>query len=358
MARKTIETFKIDYLQILDEHGKVDKKLLPKLPKSTLLNMYKSMVIARRLDDKEFSMQRQGRIFTFAQVRGQEACQVAAMECLNKDDWVVPAFREWAAFIHRGASLLSILLFNGGDERGNLFGHNILPVSIPVASQSLHAVGIAWGMKLKKEKNVTVCFFGDGATSEGDFHEALNFAGVYKVPCVFICQNNKYAISLPVEQQTASKTLAQKAIAYGIEGIKVDGNDIFAMYVAVRDAVKKARAGKGPTFIEADTYRLANHTTSDDWKRYRSAAEVKRWEKRDPILRFKNYLMKAKLWSAKDEEAMLKEVGQNINAAVEDFEKSPPPTKEDMFKYMYAEMPPHLKEQFELSKQFGKDGET
>ena len=352
MPKKTIATFKIEYLQIMDETGKTDKKLMPKISNELLIDMYKKMVLSRRFDEKMLPLQRQGRIGTFASVKGEEACQIAAMACLTKDDWMIPTFRETAAYIARGAPLKNILMYAGGDERGSVVEgeQHDLPVSIPVGSQIVHCTGIAWAMKLKKEKNVAVALFGDGATSEGDFHEGLNFAGVFKVPAIFICQNNQYAISTPLSRQTASKTIAQKAIAYGIEGIQVDGNDIFAVYKAVSEAVKRAREGKGATLIECFTYRLSDHTTSDDATRYRSEKEVKIWEKKDPISRLKSYMMKNKIWSEEKEKKLLEEIELQITKAVEEAEKMPAPTIEDMFNYMFKELTPNLKEQMEYAK--------
>ena len=351
MPKKTIATFKIEYLQIMDENGKVDNKLMPKIPEQQLIDMYKKMVLSRKLDEKMLSLQRQGRIGTFASVKGEEACQVGAMACLTKDDWMIPTFRESAAFLARGTPIKSIIQYAAGDERGNVAEgeQHDLPVSIPVGSQIVHATGIAWAMKLRKEKNVAITLFGDGATSEGDFHEGLNFAGVFNVPAVFICQNNQYAISTSVTKQTAAKTIAQKAIAYGIQGIKIDGNDIFAVYKTVSEAVKKAREGKGPTLIECFTYRLSDHTTSDDATRYRTTKEVKVWEKRDPILRLKNYLIKSKKWSEEKEKELIAEAEEQVTKATEEAEKIVPPTIEDMFRYMYKEMTPNLKEQLDYA---------
>ena len=341
------------HLQILDEKGNVDESMMPKISNEIILDMYKSMVKARKFDEKLLALQRQGRIGTFAQVKGQEA-QVAIAEHLNKDDWMVQSFREMAAALHRGVPMKNFILTWGGDERGNFSEESptTLPIAIPVSSQTLHGAGIAWGLKLKGKKNLSVVFFGDGATSEGDFHEALNFASVFKVPCIFVCQNNQYAISVPVSKQTNSQTIAQKACAYNIPGIEVDGNDVFAMYSAMEDAVKRARSGEGPTLIEMFTYRLADHTTADDASKYRSPEEVLTWGKRDPISRLKKYITKKELWSDKDEEKLLNAIDKEIEQQVAQAEKMPNPQLEDMFKYMYKEMTPQLKEQLEYIKQF------
>jgi len=227
-------------------------------------------------------------------------------------------------------------------------------VSIPVGSQTCHAAGIALGMKIKGDKSCAIVFFGDGATSEGDFHESLNFAAVFDAPCIFLCQNNQYAISVPVKKQTKAKTIAQKAIAYGMPGIQVDGNDILAVYWAVAEAAKRARTGKGPTLIECFTYRLENHTTSDDATRYRTEKEVKEWEKKDPLLRTKKYLTAKKVWSEKKEKAWREECAKKIDQAVHEFETTPPPAIEDMFIYMYEKLTPLLQEQLTYAKAQGQ----
>jgi pyruvate dehydrogenase E1 component alpha subunit len=219
-------------------------------------------------------------------------------------------------------------------------------VAIPVSTQVLHAVGAAWAAKIKKQNIASVVYFGDGATSEGDFHEGMNFAGVFGTPTVFICQNNQYAISLPREKQTASKTLAQKALAYGFEGIQVDGNDVLAVYSATKASLEKARTGGGPTLIECFTYRLGAHTTSDDPTRYRQKAEEEEWRKKDPVKRFKIYLEKKGIWSQSYEEKLIKELTEEVEKAVEEAEAYKPGV-ENMFRYVYAETPPHLKEQMQ-----------
>ena len=250
------------------------------------------MLLARRFDERLLSLQRQGRIGTFPPISGQEAAHLGAAAVLKPDDWMVPAFREMAADIWRGRPLDSIIVYNNGFSEGGRVpaDRNDMPIAIPVGSQILHAVGIAWGMKYRNTGQVAMTFFGDGATSQGDFHEGLNFAGVFELPVVFVCQNNQWAISIPRTRQTRSATLAQKALAYGIAGVQVDGNDILAVYAAADEAVARARAGGGPTLIECVTYRMAVHTTADDPKRYRSEEEVESWRRRDPLARFQGYL--------------------------------------------------------------------
>ncbi|MBI2548107.1 pyruvate dehydrogenase (acetyl-transferring) E1 component subunit alpha [Candidatus Woesearchaeota archaeon] len=349
MPRTILQQFAVEFLEILDELGNADATLVPTLSDELILRIYKTMVLARVFDAKLLALQRQGRIGTVASAKGQEASQIPVMACLTKDDWVIPSFREHPAAIYRGLPLRNILLYSAGDERGSMVEgeQHDLPVSIPVGSQPLHAVGIAWGMKLKQQRTVAVTFLGDGATSEGEVHEAMNFAGRFQVPCIFICQNNQYAISTPLSKQTAAQTLAQKAIAYGFNGIRVDGNDVFAVYTAVHDAVENARMGKGPSFIECLTYRLQDHTTSDDAKKYRNPEEVKIWEKKDPIERLRKWLQATKKWNDEQERKLQFDIEQQIAAEIEAFEKIPLPTPADMFSFMYATLPPIVKEQRE-----------
>ncbi len=351
------EKFEVKTLQIMDESGKTDSKLMPKLTDKTVKEMYKFMVFGRGLDDKMLALQRQGRIGTFAQIKGQEATNIGAAFALDKEDWIFPAFRENPALIYRGLPPENLIEYYGWDERGNKIPDNVneFPTAVPVATQTLHAVGFAWAAKLQKKKTVVATFFGDGATSEGDFHEAMNFAGVFKLPVVFICQNNQFAISLPREKQTASKTLAQKAIAYGFEGVQVDGNDIFAVYKSVKGAVDKARKGGGPTLIECYTYRLGDHTTSDDASRYRTDRELAEWKKKDPIDRLRKYMENKKIWDKKQEQALQKDVQKKVEDAVKKAESIPKPSIEDIFKYMYAEMTPELREQLEYLKSVESD---
>ena len=348
--QKVIQKFEIEYLQILDEKGNCDEKLKPKeLTATKIKELYELMVLSRMFDEKMFAMQRQGRLFTFAQAKGQEAADIGSSFVLEKNDWMVPYFRNWPAYITRGYPLHMLLQYNAGDERGMQAPKrvNCLPVCIPVGTQVAHAVGIAWASKMKKEKTVTLVYLGDGATSEGIVHEAMNFAGVFKVPVIFVCENNQWAISVPRSRQTASETLAQKAIAYGIEGIQVDGNDLFAMIKATQDAVKKAKSGK-PVFIEAYTYRLTDHTTSDDAKKYRSNDEFKQWQAKDPISRVRLYMEKKKLWNKELEGQLYKRVQQQIDDAIKKFEALPKPNPEDMFDSMYATPLPEYEEQKRL----------
>lgn len=342
------DPLKGEMVQILDKDGRVvSPELVPNLSNDDLKTLYRFMVLSRAADDKAMKLQRQGRVGTYAPVKGQEAAEVGSAFAMRVSDWMFPTFREMAAILVKGMPLVSIFLYWMGNELGNAApeGVNIFPISIPVGTQTLHAVGAAWAARIKGDDVATLVYFGDGATSEGDFHEAMNFAGVFQTPTVFFCQNNQYAISVPRARQTAAKTLAQKAIAYGFEGIQVDGNDILAVYAATKEAIDKAHAGGGSTFIEAYTYRLGHHTTADDATRYRTKEEVAFWEERDPIKRFQVYLKGKGLWDDEYEKRLLEEVTQLVDEATEKAEKWPVPSPEDIFKYTYAEMPWILKEQ-------------
>lgn len=353
---KLIRNFDVKYLQILDEEGNCDEKNKPKISDDTLREMYRFLILTKSFDDKALKLQRQGRLGTYAPMRGQEACQIGSAFTLNKDDWVFPAFRENGVYMIKGVPADMLYLYWMGDERGMQIpkGINILPVSITVGAHLPHAVGTAMAFSYMKNKNVSVVYFGDGATSEGDFHEALNFAGVFKAPCVFICQNNQWAISVPVKEQTASQTIAQKAIAYGIEGIQVDGNDVFAVYKATSEAVQRARRGEGSTLIECFTYRLADHTTSDDAKRYRNEEEIKIWEKKDPITRFENYLVEEKIINPVIIGKIKAEAEQQIENSVKKAESLKPQNPTEMFGYLYETLTEEMKEQREKSSKENK----
>ena len=351
MPRETIElSHQIEWLSILDEDGNLDESLEPDLGDDLLLRLHRTMLLGREFDERMLKLQRQGRLGTFAPIKGQEASQLGAVATLRESDWLVPAFRETAAQLWRGQTMESVLLAYGGYYQGNRVPENInvLPVAIPVATQILHGAGIAYAIKLRGKDDVAMTFFGDGATSEGDFYEALNFAGVFQVPAVFVCQNNQWAISIPRANQTAAKTLAQKALAAGIPGIQVDGNDVLAVYVAAGEAVARARAGDGPTLIENVTYRLSVHTTADDPTIYRDEEEVAKWEKREPILRFQQYLTGKGLLSEEKIASLQEEIKAEIREAVERAEEQMKQLSGEaltMFDHLYAEMPPYLQEQ-------------
>ncbi|MBT3225546.1 MAG: pyruvate dehydrogenase (acetyl-transferring) E1 component subunit alpha [Deltaproteobacteria bacterium] len=350
MPRKNINiSDKIETLSILDEHGKLDEDLEPDIPEDELIKLLRGMLLGRKFDERMLNLQRQGRIGTFAPISGQEAAQIGAIALLRSSDWMVPAFRETAAEIWRGRSLESVIIYNSGYCEGAQIPENLnnLPISVPVGSQILHAVGLGWAMKYRKVDDVVMTIFGDGATSEGDFHEALNFAGVFQTPVIFVCQNNQWAISIPVHKQTRSKTLVQKALAYGLPGIQVDGNDVLAVYVAAQEAVARARAGGGPTLIECVTYRMTMHTTADDPTRYRSDEEVEMWRKRDPIERFQKYLLSRGTLSRDKLEGLEAEILTQIQTAIDQAEAEMTSLGDpvDMFDHSYEQMPAYLMEQ-------------
>lgn len=349
MPTTTVGNFKIERLQVLDEHGNCDEALRPPLTDNQIKQLYEALVFARVFDEKAFKLQREGRLGTYAPIRGQEAAQVASAFALEASDWMFPAFREPGASFVRGLPPQMIFQYWSGDERGSIIppGQNDFPISIPVGTQIPIGAGAAWGAKLRGDKIAVLVYFGDGATSKGDFHEGLNFAGVFSLPVVFFCQNNRWAISVPLKQQTAAPTLAQKAIAYGFPGIQVDGNDVFAVYQATAEALARARSGNGPTLIEAVTYRIGDHTTADDASRYRSADEVEAWQKKDPIERLMKYLRAHDLWNDAYGRETEERARARVERAVKDFEATPAPEPRDMFRYTYEEMTAELNEQLE-----------
>ena len=342
---------KVEYLSILDEEGTLDTDLEPDISGEILLKLHRAMVLGRAFDERLLNLQRQGRIGTFPPISGQEAAHLGPTAVLERSDWFVPAFREMTAEIWRGRTIESVIAYYNGYGEGAYIppDRNDMPDAVPVGSQILHAVGLAWAAKYRQTDRVAMVFFGDGGTSQGDFHEGLNFAGVFQVPAIFVCQNNQWAISIPRSKQTRSETIAQKALAYGIPGIQVDGNDILAAYAAAREAVDRARSGGGPTLIECVTYRLTMHTTADDPRRYRTDEEVEKWKKRDPIARFQKYLVNKGLLSAEAIGSVESAVLEEIQAAVDNAEKQMQAMGDPMhmFEYAYADMSPYLREQKE-----------
>lgn len=339
--------FKIERLEILSPDGRVDEALMPAIPKEKMLEMYRLMVLCRVFDEKAFKLQRQGRLGTYPQILGQEAAQVVPALCLEKKDWLLPTYRGQGAYFARGMSLVNSLLYWGGDDRGVNFpeGQNDLIFAIPVGSHLTQAAGLALAAKLRKDPSVVLCWLGDGSSSKGDFHEGLNFAGVYKLGLIYLVENNQWAISVPRKVQTASQTIAQKAIGYKVYGIQVDGNDAFAIYKAVSEAVSRGRRGEGATVIEAETYRMGDHTTADDASRYRSKEEIELWKTRDPILRLKKYLLAKGILDEDTDVRYYKDAEKQVAAAIEEYENYSDPNPMDIFNNTYAQNPWHVEEQ-------------
>jgi len=371
----TIQRDPENRVQVLDEDGELvgDR---PDIDDETLLNIYRDMKLARHFDERAVSLQRQGRMGTYPPLSGQEGAQIGSAHALAEDDWMVPSYREHGAAVVRGLPLKQTLLYWMGYEAGNDVPEdaNILPVAVPIASQIPHAAGLAWSWKLQNVDDhadaasgdtdtAGICYFGDGATSEGDFHEGLNFAGVYDVPMVFFCNNNQWAISVPREKQTASETLAQKAEAYGFEGVQVDGMDPLAVYKVTQDALEKARnPGEDqlrPTMIEAVQYRFGAHTTADDPTVYRDEEEVERWKAKDPIPRLEAFLRSEGLLDDERVAEIEQQVEQRVSDAIDEAESEPRPEPEEMFEHAYADLPPALREQrdefVETVNRHGKD---
>lgn len=340
MPERVVESFEVKRLEILDAQGNIDQSLAPKLSDDELKRMYELLVLSRTFDQRALALQREGRLGTFPSMLGQEASQVGSALAAEKPDWIFPSFREHAVYIARGFPMHQLYQYWRGDERGLKIPEdmNVFTFCIPVGTQVPHAVGAAMAAKYRKDGAAVLVYFGDGGSSKGDFYEGINMAGVFKLPVVFLCQNNQWAISVPREHQTASKTIAQKAYACGFEGIQVDGNDVIAVYKATLDAVKKAREGGGPTLIECDTYRVADHTTADDATRYRMKEQTEEWKAKDPILRLRLFMEKRGIWS----DAYQKDVdGRSTSAvdeAVKKAESAGLPDPRDLFTYTSASL--------------------
>ena len=351
MPEEIISTFTVRRLSVLDEHGTADEALLPQLPAEEIRRLYELMVLARTFDERALNLQREGRIGTYPPIMGQEASQVGSALALERSDWVLPSFREMGVHLALGYPIHQLFQYWTGDERGlkTPEGLNLLPICVSVGTHIPHAVGVAMGARYRREPIAVVAYFGDGATSKGDFHEGFNMAGVFRLPLVFICQNNQWAISVPVKGQTAAATLAQKALAYGFEGVQVDGNDALAVYRATREALAKARSGGGPTFIECLTYRMADHTTADDASRYRSPEEVAAWRAKDPILRLERFMAGRGIWNEAYATEVREAAAGNIDEAVREMELLPPPAAAEMFAHTWATPTPRqLQQQKEI----------
>lgn len=328
-------------LRLLEPDGMLSEDRTSPMEDEQVLHALRLMMLSRAFDAKGISLQRQGRFGTFSPVRGQEASVVGSAFALDATrDWIVPQYRELPALLHHGLPLERfILYFNGHPAGGHIpEGVRLLPIQISLAAQLPQAVGLAWGLHLQELDGVVLTYFGDGASSEGDFHEACNLAGVMKAPVIFFLQNNGWAISTPRSRQTAARTFAERAPGYGFNGIVVDGNDLLAVYAATAAAVERARAGLGPTLIESQTYRLGAHNTADDPTRYVSQAILDSWSDRDPILRVQRYLTARGCWSDDAASEMHEDISRTIDQALAVARAVPPPAPEDLFKHIYAEL--------------------
>jgi 2-oxoisovalerate dehydrogenase E1 component alpha subunit len=337
--------FKIVHRRYLDPSG----KLVGEVPqfardRETMIALYRNMVLTRLFDAKAIAMQRTGQIGTYPSCAGEEAVGTGFASAMKSEDVMAVTYREQAAQIWRGVTLKELLLYWGGDERGCDYSgpREDFPIAVPIATQAPHAAGIAAAFKLRKEPRVAVVTIGDGGTSKGDFYEAVNLAGAWKLPLVFVVINNRWAISVPLSKQTAAETLAQKAIAGGVPGIQVDGNDVIAVRQVMAEAVERARIGGGPTLIEALTYRMGDHTTADDASRYRRSEEVSAAWKLDPIARLRAYLGDQGWWTKEDEESLVLECRAKIDAAIAEYLAVPPPKPETMFDYLFETLPASL----------------
>ncbi|MGB6975842.1 MAG: pyruvate dehydrogenase (acetyl-transferring) E1 component subunit alpha [Gammaproteobacteria bacterium] len=348
----TVAQFTIDYVQFLNHESKI-VQTLPEFAKdlSQLKAMYRSMVLTRILDAKAVNLQRMGKMGTYPSSLGQEAYAIGMGYALQPDDIFCPYYRDQGCMLQRGVKASEILAFWGGDERASNYAnqkiHEDFPIAIPVASQTLHAAGIAYALKIRKQKRAVLTSIGEGGTSKGDFYEAMNFAGAQHLPVVFVINNNQWAISVPRSLQSGAKTLAQKAIAAGFPGIQVDGNDVIAVRHVIEQALTKAHQGEGPTLVEAVTYRLCDHTTADDAKRYADKAELEKAWQYEPIARLRNYLQEQNAWSDQDEQQLQQACTAEIDQAIQEYLQLPPPPPTEIFDYMYAQLPKPLAAQRE-----------
>jgi pyruvate dehydrogenase E1 component alpha subunit len=342
MPEELLATFEVKRLGVLDEHGNCDETLMPPLSEAEIRRIFEAMLLARTFDERALALQREGRLGTYPPILGQEAAQVGSALALSPADWVFPSFREMGVHLTLGYPIYQLFQYWAGDERGQRTPDrlNIFPFCVSVGTHIPHAVGAAMAARYRRDPVVAVAYFGDGATSKGDFHEGFNMAGVFRLPVVFICQNNQWAISVPLKGQTAAASLAQKAIAYGFDGVQVDGNDVFAVYRATAEALAKARNGGGPSFIECLTYRMADHTTSDDAARYRSSEEVAAWRARDPILRLERYMAKQGLWNEEYGKEAKGRMTATIDEAVRAMEAVTPADAAEMFEQTCATLSP------------------
>lgn len=344
-----------EMFQILNEDGKiVNKDNMPDLSDEDLKELMRRMVYTRILDQRSIALNRQGRLGFYAPTAGQEASQLGSQFALEQEDFILPGYRDVPQLIWQGLPLYQAFLFSRGHYHGNQMPENVHALSpqIIIGAQYVQAAGVALGMKKRGKKAVAITYTGDGGTSQGDFYEGMNFAGAFGAPAIFIVQNNYFAISVPVEQQTAAKTLAQKAVAAGIEGIQVDGMDVLAVYAATKDARDRAINGKGPMLIETLTYRYGPHTMAgDDPTRYRTDDLDSEWEKKDPLVRFRKFLEGKKLWSEEDENKVIEEAKEDIKKAIKKADGYPAQKVTDLIGNMFEELPTNLQEQMEEYKE-------
>lgn len=343
-----VARFEIERRQCLDEHGVAVGPLPPFAADiDALVKLYRWMTLMRAYDAKAVALQRTGQLGTYAPQVGQEAINAAIGSAMRPDDVLLPTYRENGAQLMRGVELRELFLYWSGDERGSNFSgaRGDFPTCVTIAAHCTHAVGVAYAMRLRKQNRAVVCTLGDGATSKGDFYEGLNAAGVWQLPIVFVVSNNQWAISVPRAHQSATETLAQKAIAAGMPGLQVDGNDVVAVRAALDEALARAREGHGPSLIEALTYRLSDHTTADDASRYRTTDEVAAAWTREPLLRLRTHLTARGAWDKAREEALLKACNDQVQAATQAFVATPPPSLAQMFDHHYAAWPAALARQ-------------
>ena len=350
--KKTIEAYskQFDVIQVLDPKGKVvDADIMKELTDEELVSLMEDIVWGRALDERTIVLNRQGALGNYATAGGQEASQFGSLAAITKDDFLVPTYRDLGVLIRHGLPMYQGFLWYKGHVAGNQFDEdfNAYVPQVMVGGTLPPAAGVAIGKKFKGSKSVVLSFNGDGATSQGDFYEGLNFAGVYKAPLIAITQNNKYGISVPVEQQTAAETLAQKGVAVGILALRVDGMDPVAMYATVKKAREYALEGNGPVLIEALTYRFGPHTMSDDPKRYREDQELSEWMEKDPLIRLRNYLTEKGLWSEERENEVIDNLKAEVKEAMARMAQEPAQKVSDFLKNTFEVIPPSIAEQIE-----------
>lgn len=353
---KPITATEVETINVLNAEGEiVSPDLEPSLSDEQLIELMTRMVYTRVLDQRAISLNRQGRLGFYAPVAGQEATMIGSQFALQKDDFILPSYRDVPQMLWHGMPLNQIFLYSRGHQAGGTIPEDVhvLMPQIIIGAQIIQAAGVALGFKKKKEKKVAVTYIGDGGTSQGDFYEGINFAGAYDAPAIFIIQNNRYAISVPVELQTKAETLAQKGVAAGIPAYQIDGMDVLAVYRVMQEAIERARNGEGPTLIESLTYRYGPHTMAgDDPTRYRTDKETNEWEKNDPLIRFRNYLQNKKLWSEEKENEVIERAKEDIKEAIKKADATPKMKVPDLIDSMFETLTPELEEQ---KKEYGTE---